>query len=412
MRRFPTRLTCILLLLPFALCACGGSGGNGALPPPAPERILFNGAGDLGIFDPSLARDPGSGRLWMSYSSVETSAFYAPNVYWAVSIRLAFSDDNGRSWQDAGVAVSARSENLVGPLTANHPSGDIPAASPGIWQSETSSLVYDPGAAPSARWKILWHQYLHANATSYFADYAWIAMKSAGTPADLASAPAVKLFAGAGLQPQHTLAVAPTFAPIAGAAAIQLNTDLAASIGGADRAELNLCVFAEPGLHATASAGYLAMFCADASTVPITEYIVYFRCASPCTMTSAAGWSYAGRLLTPADARAATADDHFQAADLVTRGSDTYLLVTPVDTGVANRYDGCRAYRFTSLDSNQLERSLGVLVEHARVDGDVGTHHGACAGFDGVDGGLLLSQFGTPGGADAFQIFRSQVFLP
>lgn len=399
----------ILLLLCF-LNACSSDDASG-IAMPAPERVVFGGAGGLGIFDPSITRDPVSNRLWMSYSSVDTSVYYLSSLYWAVSVRLAFSDDNGVSWQDAGIVVAPEVETLLGPLTESHPTASIPANSQGIWQSETSSLIYDPSAPLAERWKLVWFQYLNANLTSFFADYGWIAMKMAPTPMGLATATPVKLFGGAGLQADSSITVSPVFSPTGGSPAIQLNTDLTRSLGGADLADLGLCVFAEPGIHATSDAVYLAIFCADASTMPITEYLVYFRCTSPCNMTSAASWEYLGRLLTPADAQIATGDDHYQAPALVENNGRTFLLVTPVDTTTDNRYNGCRVYEFSDVNTNQLRRSNGQLVEVARIDGDTGTHNGACAAYSGLDGGVLLSQF-EAAAAETFNIYQSQVVLP
>ena len=418
-----TFITVLFLLYFLSGCSSGSSSTAAPTPPapdPVPEKISFSGSGDLGIFDPSLSRDPASGRLWMSYSSVNTSAYYSPSLYWRVSIRLAYSDDNGSSWQDAGIVAASDLETIVGPLTENHPTAEIPADSKGIWQSETSSLVYDPSAPASERWKLIWHQYLNANLTSFFADYSWIAMKAAATPAELATATAVKLFAGIALQPDNTISTSPVFAPIGGAPAIQLNADLNQVKGTAKLSELNFCIFAEPGLHATSSALYLVSYCADASTIAatgnVTEYIVYFRCASPCNMSSATSWEYLGRLLSPADAQNAGAGHHFQAPALAEKNGRTYLLVTPVDTTSGERYDGCRVYELSDINGNQLRRSNGQLLEIARVDGDAGSHHGACAAYSNPDddliGGILLSQFGIAGTADTFTIYKSQVNLP
>ena len=400
-----------VVLLSALLAAC--SGDDAPAPPPLPpERVVFSGAGDLGIFDPAVTRDPATDRLWMSYSSVNTSIYYASSQYWAVSIRLAFSDDNGASWQDAGVAVAPSVETLVGPLTEAHPDASIPAGSQGIWQNETSSLIYDSSAPPAERWKLIWMQYLNANLTSFFADYGWIAMAAAPTPMALATATPVKLFGGVGLQPDSSITGSPVFSPTAGAPAVQLNTDLTPTAGGADPAELTFCVFAEPGLHATGTALYLAIFCADATTLPITEYLVYFKCVSPCNMTDAASWEYLGRLLTPAEAQTATGDDHFQAPALVEKNGNTYLLVTPVDTSVDNRYNGCRLYEFNNIDTGQLHRQNGQLAEVARIDGNAGTHNGACAAYSGLDGGVLLSQFEPAAAAETFNVYKSQVSLP
>ncbi len=408
------------LFLLFFLTACGGGSSSVVEPAPAsipePEQITFSGAGALGIFDPSLSRDPDTDRLWMSYSSVDSSIYYEPSLYWVVSIRLAYSNDNGISWQDAGVVVAPKVETTVGPMIEAHPTGDIPAGSQGIWQSETSSLIYDPAAPVAERWKLIWHQYLNANLTSFFVDYGWIAMKTASTPSGLATATPVKLFGGVGLQADNSITGSPVFSPTDGSPRIQLNTDLTRSLGGANLADLDFCIFAEPGLHASNSALYMAVYCADASTVPITgnvaEYIVYFRCGSPCNMTRAASWEYLGRLLTPEDAQAATGDHHFQAPALVEKNGKTYLVVTPVDTTSGERYNGCRVYEFIDVNSNQLRRNNGKLVEVAHIDGDAGTHNGACDTYSGLDGGFLLSQFGSKGTADAFKIYKSQVSLP
>ena len=408
-------LTTVFLL--FYLSACGG-GGSSAPVTPAPERITFSGAGDLGIFDPSVVRDTVSSRLWMSYSSVETSPNYPSSLYWAVSIRLAYSDDNGVSWNDAGVAASPAVERTdFGPITAAPPVGVIPADSIGIWQSEMSSLIYDPAAPAGEEWKLIWLQYLHAGLTSFFADYSWVAMKMASTPMGLASASSVKLFGGAGLQPENSITGAPVFSPTGGTPVIQLNTDITQTPGGPDVSELNLCIFAEPGLHVTNSDMYLAIFCADASTIAATgkatEYLVYFRCSNPCAMTSAASWEYLGRLLSPTDAQAATGDDHYQAPSMVEKNGKTYLVVTPVNTASENRYNGCRIYEFSDVNSAPLLRNIGgQLIEVARIDGDANSFNGACDGYSGLEGGVLLSQFGTRGTADAFKMYKSQVSLP
>jgi hypothetical protein len=66
----------------------------------------------------------------------------------------------------------------------------------------------------------------------------------------------------------------------------------------------------------------------------------------------------------------------------------------------------------TDIDSNQLRRASGNLVEVARVDGVAGSHNGACATLSGLDGGLLLSQFKSTASPETFRIFNSQVSLP
>jgi hypothetical protein len=391
------------------VAGCGGGGGDGGSLPPAVQRLLFSGGGALGIFDPSFAQETGSSRLWMSYSAVDVSQFYVPSVYWAVSTRLAFSDDSGATWQDAGVVVSPFGEHSVGPLTVTSPVPPIPASSDGIWQSETSTLIYDLGAPAAERWKVFYMQYLHAAGFSHFLDYNWIAMRAAATPQDLSGATAVKLFAGFGLQSDGEVTTAPAFSPIGGPPVIRLNSDLTNAASGVSLSELNNCVFAEPGLRANVSAIHMVMLCSD--PVADKEYIVQFRCASPCTVTTAASWAYLGRVLTPADAAAATGFDHYSAPDIVESAGRYYLIVTPVPA--AGGYRGCRVYEYTDIDTGTLARDGGgVPIEVLRVTGEAGTHHGACSGRDGLLGGILLSQYEPANPPETFRMYKSQVSLP
>jgi len=129
-------------------------------------------------------------------------------------------------------------------------------------------------------------------------------MKMAAAPAGLATATPVKLFGGAGLQPDNVITGSPVFSPIGGAPAIQLNADLTQSLGGANLSDLDWCILAEPGLYANSGAVYMAIYCTDA--------------------------------------QAATGEHYFQAPALVEKNSRRYLAVTPVNTTSGERYDGCR----------------------------------------------------------------------
>jgi hypothetical protein len=121
---------------------------------------------------------------------------------------------------------------------------------------------------------------------------------------------------------------------------------------------------------------------------------------------------YIGKLLTPADAAAATGRDHYQAPAIVLSGDRNFLIATPVDTTVANRYDGCRAYEFSDLDTSELLTDGEGLVEVAVADGEPNLHNGACDGFVGLDGGIIFSQFDPANAPETFRIYKSQVALP
>jgi len=165
-------------------------------------------------------------------------------------------------------------------------------------------------------------------------------------------------------------------------------------------------------LHATNSAVYLSVFCAEVGPTT-TQYVEHFRCASPCDIDNAASWVYLGRVLTPADAAAAAGRDHFQAPAIVEQNAKTYLIVTPVDVTSANRYDGCRVYEFADIDTGELARDgEDELIEVQRVSGKTGTHHGACAAFDGLQGGIIYSQFDPARAPETFRIYKSQLSLP
>jgi len=396
----------IMILFTLLLASCGG-GGDGQSA--APERITFTGGGGLGIFDPSVMKNPAESRVWMSYSAVDSSVFYSTDLYWGVSIRLAYSDDNGGTWHDEGVAVTPYTETAVGPMTVTAGQAPIDTLSAGIWQSETSSLVYDPGAVAGEEWKLIWFQYLNADLINYFLDYSWIAMKTAASPQGLAAAQTVKLFGGFGIQSEGGIIASPVFSPIGGTPAVALNADLTRAAVGESLSDLNTCVFAEPGLAATSSAVYLSIFCIDLST--LEENLLHFKCDSPCDMTNAAGWEYLGKLLTPADA-AVLGRDHYQAPAIVRKGGRIYLLATPVDTAIGNRYDGCRAYEFTDIDTSHLVRSGPNLVEVAAANGEKDLHNGACDAFEDLDGGIIYSQFDPTLAPETFRIYKSGVIIP
>jgi len=402
-----------ILLLGALLAGCGGSNPTTPPPdtnPPATE-VTFTNVGSTGIFDPSVTYDPDNMRLWMSYSYVEPSIYFNTDQHLGVGIRLAYSDDNGASWTDAGVVVSEYRDQTVGPLPSVNPALNISASSNGTWKSEMSSLVYDANAPVNERWKIIWIQYLKANGVAYWVDYSWVAMKMAATPADLASASPVKLFGGKFIQADGELSGAPAYSPIAGPAQIALDADITNAISGADPTELDLCVWAEPDLLSDASGLHLIVTCQYLSGANPDSYVVMFSCSDPCDMTQAASWTYKGHILTPAMATN-IGHKNYSAADLSMKGGIYYLTATPVRDVAAGAYDGCRVYQFDDFANASLLQNAGSLVEVLRYDGLTNVHNGACSAHEEMTQGILHSQVRNDTPPVLFHMQQTNVGIP
>ena len=170
MRSLPVAI-CFLL---FVLSACSSEEGR-----IAGRDLVFPGIGEYGIFDPFLACDPDTGRIWMSYSAVDASGWVSNR---RISTRLAFSDDAGASWEDAGITVNDSVDFTDGEYRIT-------------WEQEVSSLCLDTNAPPAQRWKMVWHRYAAVGEARLF-EHGWIGMKCAASPEELASASERKLFVG------------------------------------------------------------------------------------------------------------------------------------------------------------------------------------------------------------------------
>jgi hypothetical protein len=381
------RVFLISLLLVIALTQPGAN----AATDPAQLRIQFPGVGRFGIFDPSVTEDPTTKRLWMSFSAVDPST----HSKWGVGLRLAWSDDGGESWRDAGV-LERFVDVTVGPLeTTAEGEAAIDEKTRGTWQNETSTLIYDRDAAASARWKVFWHQALWADDTPRYASYSWIAMKAADTPEHLATATAVKLFTGYLAKSDGEKSDAPAFAPIAGPATIPLDRK---------DASLGACVFGEPAALSGPDGLYLALDCQWLGA-QVQPHTVLLRCSYPgCNVTDASTWTVVSRLTEPRDAK--RLDEKYKGfggTALVEKNGKYFLLATPVETS-GTRYDGCNAYAFTDLTHGVIARSRSKLAATTEVHGIPGTHHGACAYHEHLRHGILLSQLVTSAAPAMFQI--------
>jgi hypothetical protein len=219
----------------------------------------------------------------------------------------------------------------------------------------------------------------------------------------LAAATEVKLFAGYLYDTGNNTAGGGSKSPVGGAPQLQLDTAIPA---------LNHCVFSEPGMYASASTLYLSLQCVkitSLSPLTITDHpIVLLKCSGSCTTGS--NWSYVGTVLNDTNATAIGYDTGFSASGLFESAGSIYLVATPVQTaGVpwSDYYSGCRVYRFSNIDSAQLEISGSQPGLIGSVNGTAGSFNGACAYNASANmSGMLYSEANTSG-TDVFRIFMS-----
>ena len=295
---------------------------------PFPAFIALPPVGDNGSYDPTLAGDPETGRVWMVFSRVTGAGGEGQ-----VSSHLAYSDDNGSTWCYV---------NEIHPSEKVEPA-DLPSefstAQSAHWSHEVPSLAYHPNAAADQRWQMTWHRYLHVNDgvpgndDRQFA-YGWIAMKSASDPMLLAAAPEVKLFSGSGYY--KSLATEQFNNAIEGGAPQvklhELHPDLVDAV-----------IATEPGMQVFQDALYVSLLIGTISAGNSAVLLKYDASNS---------WTYVSTLLTPANAQAMNSQwTGFSATDLFVQNNKPYLLVSPVKV----QYEGLLLFR--------LDLPVGTLVD-------------------------------------------------
>jgi len=318
-----------------------------------PRRLELPNSEPNGVFDPSLALDPETQRLWMSYSGVT-----GPAGSGAVSTHLAYSDDGGDTWCDAGM------------VNASEPEPNPPAEFAGLeakWNHETSSIVYDLAAEPESRWRLVWMQYLHvvdddpATEDRRF-QYGWIAQRSAATAEGLIAAPQTKLF---GALAYHVAGVeAYNDAQVGGQPLVRWDNDPVLG---------DCLVFAEPGMLAIDSKLWMAVYCYRTATDTSIELVQLDHSDNT--------WSARSTLLTPTDGAPVNAAIRgFNAPDLFLVGDSVRLLVSPV----VELYAGCLGYgvdRQTGLvidaDGNGADPIYGLSATPGTVQAGACTYHEA-----------------------------------
>jgi hypothetical protein len=350
----------------------GGAGGDVPAPcttneGPLPWALDLPGAEPNGVFDLDFAHDPDSGTLWAVYSGVT-----GPAGSGQVSTHLAFSDDAGATWCGGW---TLNPSTLV-------PADELPEAvsgDEGHWNHETASLVHDPGAPASDRWRVVWHRYLVVDDGVPGTDdrlfaYGWYGQRRAATAKELLSAPEEKLFSGLAYSVDGAIEAYNDAQP-GGAPLHRWNQDL----------ELADCVaFAEPGLLAEGGSLYLATMCIRAETdLPIV--LVSLAHASEM-------WSYRGTLLESSDGVVISpSTTGFNAADLFTFGDRHRLVITPT---AGDGYEGCVIFEVDLLTGTLLDADGNgpdvLFTLPPTTDADV-FHRGACAYDEAGTTGLVVS---------------------
>ncbi|MBT4763222.1 MAG: hypothetical protein HOO06_16125 [Bdellovibrionaceae bacterium] len=376
-------------------------------PPVNLNRINISGVSYYGIFDPSIARDPFTDTLWMSYSVVDQSHIGEQTV----QLKLASSIDNGVTWIDSGETLSSYADFTSGTIDLINDVINEPAS----WKSETSSLIYDASAPSNQRWKLIFWRYMVADkdpatpqtTLSYFVELGWIAYKTASSPLGLATATEQKLMKGFAYNSAANSIGTPAFSPVSGDAAIDITTDFTSTDPGG---HLTQCGgLHEPGALAASDALYLSFTCSDFSDSN-SRNIVLFRCTNPCDATNPSSWTYIGKIFS--DAKAQSIDSSyltFDAPNLFEYNSEYYVIVTPVmlvGSGPDSDYNGCEVYKFSSISSGTLEEVSGVPSKYISYVQPSNIFNGACTYHQSInDLGLIQSYIeltGTP--TDYFRI--------
>lgn len=253
----------------------------------------------------------------MAYSGVT-----GPAGSGLVSTHLTYSDDDGTTWCDAGVvnqATAVPPEEQPASLAMPH----------GHWNHEVASIAYDPGAPPEARWRLVWHRYIHIEDADPATDdrrfqHGWIAQRTASTAEGLRTAPEGKLFSS---RAYHATPEIEAYNDAVLDTTPEWRLDRDADLGGC-------LAFSEPGMIASEGQLYVAMFCFRSAR---EQDIVLVR------LDHATGrWDYTGTLLTTRDAAAInSALVGFNGADLFSIGGTHRLLVSPT---AGAGYLGCIEY--------------------------------------------------------------------
>lgn len=332
----------ILCILTFPFLTCNDSSDDTNVQPEPelcttvegdfPKFIELPPFGDNGSYDPTLAGDPETGRVWMVFSRVDGEGGSGK-----ISSYLAYSDDHGDTWCYVN-QINASSDVDVASLPQEY-EGSTSAH----WSHEVPSIVYDAGAPEAKRWKMTWHRYLHVkdnvqgNDDRKFSS-GWIGMKEASSPELLAQAPEIKLFSAVGYYKDSETE---NFNNANGGLPEVKLHEL-------DPALSNGLVFTESGMHVFNGELYISLLMGDLTN---GNAIILIK------ENSSGAWDYVSTLLTSVDALTINSSwTGFSATDLFAVNNKAYLLVSPV----SSLYEGLALF--------ELDVNTGSLVD---LDGNV-----------------------------------------
>ncbi len=292
------------------------------MPPDTPDTSPFRG-----FADPSMRRDPVSGRLWMSYSWLHDIVGANTSTY-VLDIHIAHSDDEGRSWSYDGpvwaseaVAGAADGASDAGvPYYSSHEVSNLYPIDHGdgtvTWVGVEKYYTVQQGGNPISNWQ-------------HFVDTGMLVVATADSPTALGAGPTQRLGA----------------ANTTNAIDVRL-TDLSSDL-------FNCAQLDEPAFAMQGGTLYLGAFCASQNGVmPVygSGYYAIFS-TTPSGPPSGWTWKYEGKLATPADAKQLDGHQIWWELDFATKSDGTLLaIVTPTDqvsTGLVTH--GCRVLAVASL---------------------------------------------------------------
>jgi hypothetical protein len=325
-----------------------------------------------GFADPSIRRDPSTGRLWMAYSwpSVKVNGagrmFRRPGgVEASVAIHLAFSDDNGDHWR------------YYGPLWDPTPER-APNGTPGHTSHEVANLL-----PRQVGGKTIWY----AARLDYF-------LPDVG---------------GFRSRPPQSFRVrvfqADTVPGLADAPSETLGSARTDPAYGVDQNLTTLSpnvrqchLWNEPALYSKGDQLYLTLSCRvfegrRPNSIKQTLEVFSTRPDGPPNRWR---WRYAGRLSGPQEAKELGGEDLTQIELANSRDGQLLAVVSP-ERFSDSLFDfvrtGCVAVAVASLDPPRLARTAsGALDVRARiVDSDAGPHGTAACAYDPASStGILL----------------------